>query len=436
MSLRIVRRTSAVVALAFCAGVLTTESGARAAGFEKVTTWSGKHAGVAGAAVSTVKGAEAVYFNPAGLAGAMSSEASLNFSPTFGQYTGPITAPGQQLESSRKLAPAFGVLGSYRLGPSLGVGAGVFASGGTKALFEGVDFSSVNPSFDTLKPDFQSDLTVTEFSLGFGMAPIEGLRIGAAWRIVRVDATLATVSSPVTTLLTSVKLSDMDDMRFNGFRLGAQYLGVDENWGVGFNWRTAIDFTAEGTSSSRSEVGAGPLAAVDNTGGEASISSTFPSQISLGGYVDPIESVRLMGEYVWTEYGAVDRLTPSGTLTLNPALGGATVSIPVIQTGWENQTNLKLGVECTALEDWAFRAGYAYTSQVTPKALARATFASPGAANTVTLGAGTSLFEKAIEVNGAGEYSFASGTITDEQPLIGKYSTDVFVFHLGATYRL
>ena len=54
---------------------------ARSAGYEKATTWSGRYVGIGGAAASIASGSEAIYFNPAGLAGTERAEASLNLSP-------------------------------------------------------------------------------------------------------------------------------------------------------------------------------------------------------------------------------------------------------------------------------------------------------------------------------------------------------------------
>ena len=59
---------------------------AKGAGFEKSVMWSGREAGYAAAGMSRVKGAQALVFNPAGLA-AGSSEASVNFSATASSTT-------------------------------------------------------------------------------------------------------------------------------------------------------------------------------------------------------------------------------------------------------------------------------------------------------------------------------------------------------------
>ncbi|RYZ96382.1 MAG: hypothetical protein EOP11_23560, partial [Proteobacteria bacterium] len=63
---------------------------AYAGGFEKNLSWSGKYAGIGGAAVSIVEGSESLYFNPAGLASkrGANGDVSLNFSPTFVKFKG------------------------------------------------------------------------------------------------------------------------------------------------------------------------------------------------------------------------------------------------------------------------------------------------------------------------------------------------------------
>jgi hypothetical protein len=61
--------------------------------------------------------------------------------------------------------------------------------------------------------------------------------------------------------------------------------------------------------------------------------------------------------------------------------------------------------------------------------------------NTVTVGAGTSILNKSLDLDAAVEHSWASGTTTaaDQGPLYyssGDYSSSDWALHLGATYRL
>ena len=396
------------------------------AGFEKVVNWSGKHAGTAGAAVSNVMGAESLYFNPAGLAAGKGSDASFNFSPTFAQYSGPFaqansltTQSVTTLDSARKFSPVFGVVADYKAMPNLGIGIGAFVSGGTKAIFESVPLGTLVPG---LSPEIKSDLAITEFSAGAGYELIPGLRLGVAWRAILVRASLAS-AAPATVPAPGVATVAIDDLsanRYNGFRVGAQYTGADDRWGLGANWRTEVQFTAKGTSSGKFEAYGSPNV-VTLPGGDVYVTNTFPTQITLGGFYDVSpKTLRLIAEYAWTRYSVDQSLQITGPLAKD------------IAQNWQNMTNVRVGVECVAVENYTLRAGYAYTSEVTPKSSARPTFSSPGIGTTVTLGAGTAFgAEKSVEANLALEYSTASGTVVAEGATPGDYKTTAYDVHTG-----
>ncbi|MFN8370346.1 MAG: hypothetical protein U0T83_06950 [Bacteriovoracaceae bacterium] len=72
-----------------------------AAGFEKSVLWSAKWASLAGNAASGVTGADSVYYNPAGLAAGANNELSLNFSPTYSQFKGPIPVSNVQVTGKK-----------------------------------------------------------------------------------------------------------------------------------------------------------------------------------------------------------------------------------------------------------------------------------------------------------------------------------------------
>jgi len=426
--------------LILCGGVALTVlsllPNAFGGGLEKVVSWSGRYAGVANAAVGNVAGAESLYFNPAGLAAGQNADISLNFSPTFARYSGPVTAAGTQLDSSRKFTPPFAVLARHKVTDQLGVGIGAFASGGTKAIYEGVDFG-----FSALKPTVKADLNIIELSAGAGYEILPQLRFGVAWRAVMVQATLgsALVLPNGGGLLTTVDIHDLSATRYNGFRVGAQYGAEDNSWGLGVNWRTEVGFTAKGTSTGSSQL-TGSTAALASTGGDVTVSNAFPTQIAFGGFYDVNKGLKLFGEYDWSRYNVNQALRINGNVILNPALGGSTLGIPSIPQNWQNMHNLKFGLECTHVETWAFRAGYAFTSPVTPKSSARATFVAPAVGHTFTLGAGK-LIASNWNIDGAVEYSRASATVTADDilpgaaTLAGDYKADVYVLHTGVSYR-
>lgn len=414
-------------------------------GYEKATMWSGHWAGLVGAASAPVTGAESLYFNPAGLASEPNAlQFSLNVSPTFSKFSGPFTAANQVIYSNRSFTPPFGAVASYAVDEKLGVGIGVYTSGGTKAVFEDVSFSNLGAGYANLSPDFKSELSVIEASLGAGYEVMDGLRLGASWRVAFVSAELATASlSQTTTALTAIAISDISATRWNGFKLGAQYAPRDAGWGIGADWRTEIGFTGKGTVSASTVVPAvGLTTPVALTAGDAYVSSVFPQQLSLGGFYDFVpKSFRGFLQYTFTEYTKAKTLAIQGSVRAPAALGGATTPIPGVAQNWKNQSNLRVAGEYMLNEGLALRGGYVLTTAVTPLGAARPTFSSPGIGNTFSLGAGASVMPT-LRVDGALEYSFASGTVTaadipaGSTTLPGEYKSNAYVAHLGVTYSL
>jgi long-chain fatty acid transport protein len=399
-------------------------SSAFGAGFEKNVLWSGKWVGVGGAAVSAVQGAESLFFNPAGLAmNHPGFEVSGNFSPTWGQFKGPINTANQQLSTGYNFSPVFGALVDYGITPQWGIGVGAFVSAGTKADYSGVDYPNGLPSGDV-----KSDIYVVDYSIGTGYEVIPGLRIGAAWRISQVKAGLKTVAptsgSGFAGPAVYESIDNITATKYNGFRVGAQYTAPDKKWGLGANYRSNVDFT--GTGSLSGSINAPTIGKVqDLPSADVKVGSALPAQIEVGGNYAALDNVRLFLDYVWTNYSHNQNLSLSGSPYV--------ANIPL---GWKNMSNVRFAAECTALQDWAFRAGYVYTSQVTPESYARATFTAPGHGNTITVGAGHNVMTN-LEVNGAVERSWTSGTTTAaDQTYYGDYNAADWALHLGATLRL
>ncbi len=404
-----------------------------AAGLEKDVLWSGKYVGSGGAAVSNASGAEALYYNPAGIgldkAGAGS--VSVNVSPTFAQYSGPITTANTSLTSNNKLLPVFGALASYNLTKDFALGIGAYSAGGTRAEYDNVQFGSYSYT-----PNIRNDLTLTEFALGGSYQLMPGFSIGAAWRILMVRGEVASASASSALGAGSYIAADFDNLKqtkYNGIRLGAQYKSEDKRWGVGASFRNAVGFDAAGT-------GTGELLYATNgsstplVGSAATVSAVFPWQLGLGGNAELMSNFRALFDYVYSHYQTDQYLGVAGTVTLPASLGGSVQSLPSSFLNWSNMTNIRLGFEYTGLYNWALRAGYVYTSQVTPDKYATAAQASPANGNTITLGAGTWMAAKTVELNGALEYSFAKGTDTTA-PVAGVYKTRALGLHLGTTYN-
>src|SRR5262249_36196484 len=154
-----------------------------------------------------------------------------------------------EVDGSTLFSPIFSGFLNYKVTEKLGVGAGIYVSGGTKSKFENVSFAgssfapagitAADTANFTLAPTIEADLEVLEYSIGAGYEILDGLRIGGAWRIMHVGATLQSASlSRVAALgnavaLTTARLENLTDTAYNGWRVGIQYAPKSNKWGLG-----------------------------------------------------------------------------------------------------------------------------------------------------------------------------------------------------------
>jgi long-subunit fatty acid transport protein len=429
---------------------------AHAGGYEKPVSFSGRWAGVGGAAVSSVSGAESLYFNPAGLAGGIDrAQVTGDFSPTLLHFSGPLEGQSS-VDSNRSFIPAFGAFASYKINDRWGVGFGTYLAGGAKAIYENVDYTQAptlfgqpaNPNLLGNRSTIQSNLSIIEFSLGTGYEVLDGLRIGIAYRVAMVHAVLgAAIYDKSNFTLETLAVDGISGTAWNGFRLGLQYAPKESGWGVGFDWRTAVAFTGKGTLSGNVTLGVAnpPTPAgtqIPITSNDATVSSTFPQAFDLGGHYALIPRVlRMHLQYTFTHYSVDQQLALAGVAATS--LGSA--SLPGIDQSWVNEHDARLGFEYFDLVPGVvLRASYVLSSQVTPSNRARPTFTPPGLGHTLALGAGTSLLANALDHDGAIEYGWSSATVaagtaspTDmTSGLPGDYSANAWAAHLGMTYHL
>lgn len=400
-------------------------SNAVAAGFEKNIMWSGRHAGVGGAAVSFAQGSEALYFNPAGLAtDRAGGDISLNVSPTSSSFDGPFQ-DGVVVGSKTSITFPFGTTASYKLNNGLGVGVGAYVSGGSTAEFDDV---TVSPA-TSVRPDYKANFQIVEVAAGVGYKIFDELKIGAAWRagFASGDFWTGYVTTTPTTALVSAQLKDLSGENFAGFKLGAQYDA--KTWGLGIAWRSELEFDLEGVVSGSQA----PLPGISETAlipSDAKVTTNFPMQLVVGGHLHLVPNLwHLAAEYVYTQYSVNERLEVTGTLS--------GVDVPDVDLKWDDMHNIRLGMEYLGFI-LPVRAGYVFTTQVVPESNARPTLSSPGIAHTITLGTGHGFWQKTLMVNGAIEYSFASGsapaTAALNDPAGGDYSSQTVAVHAGMTY--
>jgi long-subunit fatty acid transport protein len=407
------------------------------ASLEKSTAWSGRYAAMAGATTAAGEGSQAIFFNPAGMAGREGFETTLNLSPTWVSYKGPVVLSNEVLSAENAVAPYLSLTTSYGISPRWTIGAGFATLGGSRAKYSSLDYSGYAGKNFEMRPDLKSELTILEATFGTAYELLPGLKLGAAWRTswLQGNLSLPTVVDRVagnTTAsdgLLALDLTELSAKRYNGFRLGAQYAPEDQDWGVGASWRTPVDFLATGSGSGRfeSELG-GTVKDLTGGGQGAELTLSLPSRIALGGsYRLRPQSLLLVVDAIWTEYARDRSLGIRGTLPTG-------VPAQEVALNWRNIWSFRFGAEYSGIERWRLRAGYLVSTQGTPNDTARATGVAPGVAQGFALGAGLELLNS-LSLDGCLEYSGSSGP--GEAPaLLGDYSSTAFAVHLGTTLRL
>ena len=210
-------------------------------------------------------------------------------------------------------------------------------------------------------------------------------------------------------------------------RLGVQYQAPDRKWGAGAAWRSQVKVTGRGTASANVDVG-GTVAPIPES--PVSVKNALPQQVSLGAFCAVSPALRILGEYAWTEY-SVDRV-----LDVSGSLGGVSLDTAGdIPQHWQNMHVVRVGAEYSGVGAWRLRGGYAYTSRVTARGFARATFVPPAPAHTFALGAGRPLSGRAT-LDVALDYSVASGTGSNASDNVatGTFRSDAITVHAGLTY--
>jgi long-chain fatty acid transport protein len=422
--MRIHSLTTALVAALFCTQVF-------ASGYEKSIVWGGRSAGLAGIATPYSEGANSLYFNPAGLvAEKQGHDIFFNVSPTESKFQGPINSSNDQLTSESKTLYPLSLMYGNTLNEKMGFGVGFYVSGGSYANYEDIPYSS-----PTATPHVKTDLKVYELAAGYAYRVNEKLKLGLAWRVVMAEADFAFVQRGTGTLA-NIEVNDMKDTNYTGFKLGAQYK-ISDATKLGFTYRSEVELEADGKFGGKI-YNPGPALNIDAN--DAKAKTTFPMAATLGVQHDLNENWRLFGEYAWTQYSAVDKITVEGTLSHS---GGTVVATnPEIIQKWKDQHNVRLASEYLG---WGmpFRFGYGWTSQVTNDDYARAAFTAPGDAHTLTVGSGRT-FNENLQLDGGLEYTWiegegngaAAGTTgagTDIRQ--GDYTTSNWAVHLSLGYN-
>lgn len=410
-----------------------TGAQARAAGFEKSVMWSGKHAGYAGAAVSSVTGGQSLFFNPAGLAGP--GDISINYSPTFINVDGYLASADRKVESSEGPISFGGLTASYSKG-KFGFGVGAYVVGGEKANYENVDLTGNAPAVG-YRPTLTTDLEITEYSIGAAIELAPGLRVGANWRINKASGELSTIKKTTTdTAFIFLHIKDIEQTNYGGWRIGMQYEPPEKGWGLGLSYRSSITYDAAGVGTGNTIVAANGAVVPQTMSNIVKVGLLFPEAYNFGLHYLAGRDLKLMTGLDYVRYSKNENIILTGT-----ANGTALPNIPLM---WLDMWNFRLGFEYTGYDKIAIRAGYALTTKVTSGIHAKATLPPAGSGHLLVAGLGYSLSE-ALDLDAAFEYSLNNGSGSMTQPtsttkeLLAGVTTEtkarVYALHTGLTYR-
>ena len=406
-----------------------------AAGYEKSIMWGGRTGSVAGISTSYIMGADALYFNPAGLvAAAPGNEVSLNVSPVWSKFQGPYANDNAVVESKQGFTAPVGLIYSNTLNDSWAFGIGGYISGGSKVKYEDLRIGTAA----LVGSETKTDLQIGEISAGVAYKINPMWKIGAAYRYVMAKADFSLLQRNTGGAgASNVMLTDLEDNK-SAFKVGVQW-APSEATHVGLTYRSETKLDAEGKASLQNyAVASGAKSGGLNDLGTASAGTVFPQAVTLGADHAFNETWVGYGEIAWTNYSEVESITIQNT-SLN-ALG-----VRAVPQDWKDQWNARLGGEYKGFS-WPIRFGYGFTSQVTNDDAARPTFTPPGASHTITAGSGQNfeLWGQKLAFNGAAEYTFVSGdangaaagtTAVGSDIRAGEHKTNSYALHLGLAYN-
>ncbi len=416
--------------------LLVSAQNVHATGYEKTIQWSGRYSSIAGIGVNGV-GAEALYFNPAGLAkGTADQEFVFNLSPTIPQSKGPITVDNENLTSDTAFTAPYSIFYNYNINPDLGIGVGAYVGAGAISSFDNVSYAGF-----TSYTKSKNALVDQELSLGIGYQVLPGLKIGAALRTLFINAEIAGASVkslPVAfgggQALTYLDYSNLSDVQL-GYRLGVQYTPT-KDWGLSLAWRSPVYFYASGTAQGTYEIvgNGGGLNGKGNasTDGNVTVSSVFPQQYVLGGFYNLTDIWHLYAAAEYANYTQNQQIHIAGTVKAGalPRQGD-----PDVQQQWTDQYTYRLGAEYAGYS-WPIRFGVIYQTILENNVFAKPVFFAPGNNSTFVVGTGHAIATN-LNLDGGLEYSTDSASVsgvsaTDSKN--GTYSTTTYGLHAGLTY--
>jgi long-subunit fatty acid transport protein len=411
---------------------------ANAAGYEKSIMWGGKSAGLTGIATPYTSGGEAVYFNPAGLAGdKVGSDASFYISPSWNSERGPFDNNNTIIASENGMITPPALFYGRTVNDKWGYGVGFYSAGGLVVNYNDVAYSGAAGPVSL--SHINADLKLFEFSPGVGYKVNDKLKVGAAWRMEIAEASFAFAQRLPGTggaFLLNAEVNDVKAQSYEGLKFGAQYK-FNEKHSFSFVYRSPTVIQGKGKfgGTLRRPTIAGGDVAIDKS--SVKVGTEFPQQVTLGAMHKLSDTWNLFEEYTWTDYSKVDHITLDGTITV-PAVFSAEATD--MKQQWHDQQNIKVAAEYLGFA-MPIRFGVQWVNAVTAKDMARLTSTPPGDGFGVSLGTEYKPKEN-LTLSVAGEYAKLEGDATGAAPgdatsdfRAGKVTGFSSAIHLGAQYE-
>jgi len=391
------------------------------ASYEFALPFGAQESSVGGAVNSSTNGATSLYFNPAGLGGsAHGTEISVNVSPYVAKSTGAFNIPTATTLTGSAVLPEGGIFARYGVTEQFGVGIGVYGAAGSGGDYQPpLDLTALGSA---VKPTISSQLIDMELALGAGYQISPEFSIGAAWRISFGSASFKSVSP---TLTSTLSVDGLSAAQWGGFKIGAQYKELNNKWGVGTTFRTAVPLNlANGTVSGVLLSNGQSLPS--STG--STLTTQLPLSFTLGGHYTLLPNWRFMLQYDFTQYNALQTSTLAGSL----AGSAFTISIP---QNWSNLNMYRFGTEVTDVLPIPIRLGYVYATKIIPDNTASVSYVAPSDYNIFALGSGASLSDK-MHIDVAFSYTFGTGQGQGTPSGLGdgSYSNKYYTLHTSLAY--
>lgn len=332
-------KTLNLLVTVLCSGTAST---AWAAGFA-IDVHGGRATGMAAAVTAFIDDAEAVYYNPAGLAQGKVLDLRVGATPIVPAFSYQNSA-GQTSSGIVRPVPPPHIYASYGITDELSVGLGVFSPYGLVVPWH----SGWEGRFLTLNSDLKTFYINPEVAYRF----MGRVRVGAGIQIVR-----ATVS-----LKRSINFVDSEGL--------AELAGG--TWGVGGNGGVQIDLipnllsfgatyrsSVNGDINGRAHFSNIPTA-FQGTAKDQNVSThlSLPGQFSLGVAFQALPNLKLAFNSDYVGWQVIQRLVISFQ---DPSL------TQVLPKNWKHTWNYHLGAEYTLNPQWRFRAGIMYDPTPSPQ---------------------------------------------------------------------